>query len=407
MTMTPPCRAMTETLLRACMLTIWFMMGVALLGGPPPPAGAFTDTNRPFAVLAGLGFGAALWFNTRDMARQSLEWRPIALLAFQSACGFTLSTDLLYLVSAEIPLVLPGRPALIWIGAQTLLLVLWVYWMDQIGAPLQFMDLPQLPHGWVVALTDIAVFAGHGFAFFMGYLAASEARGRRAAERLNAELVATRELLAQSSRAAERTDIARELHDTLGHHLVALKVTLELAQHQTQAPAAATVADALTLVCRLLAEVRQVVGQVKGAPPLDLRQAVRTLLSGIGELTVQLAFPEDLEISDSRRAHVLFRCVQEATTNALKHADARRLWVEFRRDGKDIVLQIRDDGRGGCTGSAGNGLAGMRERLEAVGGSLAIVNMPGRGFALMARLPLEGETVPVPDRADPRGGGGP
>ena len=58
-----------------------------------------------------------------------------------------------------------------------------------------------------------------------------ESRGRRAAERLNAELLATQELLEQSSRVAERTYVARELHDTLGHHLVALKVQLELAHH--------------------------------------------------------------------------------------------------------------------------------------------------------------------------------
>jgi nitrate reductase NapE component len=61
------------------------------------------------AKVTYLGFGAAFWYNTRDIAFQALGWRPILLLAFQAAYGFIISTYLLYIVAAEIPLVLPAR----------------------------------------------------------------------------------------------------------------------------------------------------------------------------------------------------------------------------------------------------------------------------------------------------------
>lgn len=192
-------------------------------------------------------------------------------------------------------------------------------------------------------LTDMEVFAIHGFAFFMGYLAASEARGRRAAERLNAELMAIRELLAQTSRMAERGYIAQELHDALGHHLVALKLNLDLAQRLTEGKAVAPLGDARVLVD---GSVREVVSEVRTRSVMDLRRAIEILLAGIMAPTIQLVFPEDLEVDDPAHAHALFRCIQEAITNMIKHARSHRLWIEFGHDAERITLQIRDDGQG-------------------------------------------------------------
>lgn len=377
----------TETLLRGCMLVLWFMIGVAVFGARPLPTESPEPLKSTGAIALFLGFGLAFWFNTRRIAPHRLERRAMVLLAFQFASGLIVHTDLLYLVAAQIPLVLPGRAALIWIVCQTLLLFVGIFWLDSMGAPLQLMQLPRLSHVYLILLTDITVFAGHGFAFFMGYLAASEARGRRAAERLNAELAATREMLAQNTRAAERQYIARELHDTLGHHLVALKVNLELARHLAQGPNAAALTDSFELVCRLLTEVREVVGQVRSAPNMDLRGALRTMLNGISECSVHLVFPDDIAIPDPVCSHILFRCVQEAVTNTLKHAEAQNLWVEFGDSDQGLTLMIRDDGKGCRVPSGGSGLMGMRERLESAGGQLEILAGAGQGFALTARLP--------------------
>lgn len=191
-----------------------------------------------------------------------------------------------------------------------------------------------------------------------------------------------------ASRLAERAFVARELHDALGHHLVALKVNLELARHLAQAsPAKTPISDGLSLVERLLNEVRGVVGAVRGQPKMELRQALETLFTGVTEIAVELSYPQDIHISDPAHAHVLFRCVQEAMTNTLKHARARRLWMEFGNDRQGVTLVIRDDGKGAAHLAPGHGLNGMRERLESVGGTLDIVHAAGHGLTLTARIP--------------------
>lgn len=380
----------TETFLRLSVLAYWFMLSVETFAMQATLVEEALKPRPLFFTMAGLlGFGLAFWYNTRNIAVQSTAWRPILLLVYQATCGFLLNNELIYIVAAEIPLVLPPRIASFWIVIQALLLTVWIFWLDHTGlGQLSFLPLPQLPHFVVVLLTNIEGVAISGFAFFMGYLAASEARGRRAAERLNAELIATQDLLTQSSRMAERAFVARELHDALGHHLVALKVNLELAQNLVvEGLAKSPIGDALSLVKRLLSEVRGVVSNVRTQPRMELRQALQTLLSGITEISVELIFPQQIHIADPAQTHVLFRCVQEAITNTLKHARAHRLWVEFGNDQDGITLVLRDDGKSTPSLVIGHGLNGMRERLESVGGTLEIAPTTVCGFTLTAHIP--------------------
>lgn len=377
----------TEILLRLSILIFWLMLGVETFSGPvPSEENMLFPLAQPLAMTVYLGFGLAFWYNTRNFAVQTLCWSSMLLLVFQAVCGAIINSDLLYIVAAEIPLVLPGRAASLWIAVQTQLLIAWIFWLDQNGqGNLMFLQIPQLPHFVVVLLTDLGVFAGHGFAFFMGYLVASEARGRRSAERYNAELLATQDLLAQSSRIAERAYVARELHDSLGHHLVALKVNLELAQQLAQDPAKTAVRDALGIVVGLLRDVREVVGHVRTNPKINLRQALETLLGGVTEFSVELVFPDALEISDPNQAHILFRCVQEAVTNAIKYARADKLHIEFAEDELEMTLIVADNGKGATLLIPGHGLKGMQERLALAGGSLTIKH--DQGFSLLIRLP--------------------
>ncbi|NOS73025.1 MAG: sensor histidine kinase [Methyloglobulus sp.] len=376
-----------ETLLRFSVMVFWVMLGVQVFTATATKEEANYFFPPFISIFGFLGFGPAFWINTRNIAFQKPGWQPALLLAYQALCGFMINTDLLYIVAAEIPLVLPGRMAFTWIVVQNLMLIAWVLWLDHIGGPVSFLELPQLPHFLNVVLTHFSVFSIHAFAFFMGYLAASEARGRRDAERLNAELLATQDLLAQSSRLAERAFVARELHDALGHHLVALKVNLELAQNLVVEGSAKTpINDALSLIKRLLSEVRGVVSNVRTQPRMELRKAIETLLAGISELSIELVFPDDFQISDPSHAHVLFRCVQEAVTNTLKHAKAKKLRIEFRNDQSAVYLTVRDDGMGVANLEQNHGLKGMRERLESVNGELDIASAPRRGFTLTARI---------------------
>jgi signal transduction histidine kinase len=243
-------------------------------------------------------------------------------------------------------------------------------------------------------LTVLSVLAWQGLAFAAGWIAATESRGRRELARVNAELLATQELLADSSRLAERLHISRELHDSLGHHLAALSVNLELAGHLVEGRAAVPVKEAHTLARLLLGEVREVVGALRESRTLNLPHALRTLAGGIGDLHIHIMAPDDLEVSDPAQAHALFRCAQEAITNTLKHAQARNLWIELAQDAAGLTVGIRDDGRGCSSLIPGNGLRGMQERLAELGGGLEIENQ-GPGFALCARLPGPIEESPA------------
>jgi signal transduction histidine kinase len=83
----------------------------------------------------------------------------------------------------------------------------------------------------------------------------------------------------------------------------------------------------------------------------------------------------------------MLRCTQELLTNAVRHAGARKLWINAGRRSDCIVMSARDDGHGADTFVAGNGLRGMRERLQQHGGDLRIETRPEAGFCLHLTLP--------------------
>ena len=123
----------------------------------------------------------------------------------------------------------------------------------------------------------------------------------------------------------------------------------------------------------------------------DLRGAIQLLSNGIAEPSIHLELPENLDGVDPACAHVIFRCVQEAMTNAIKHAHASNLWVELRRSETGWEILVRDDGKGASTIVPGNGLRGMKERLEEVGGKLQLESQPDEGFTIQAFIPFVGE----------------
>jgi signal transduction histidine kinase len=195
--------------------------------------------------------------------------------------------------------------------------------------------------------------------------------------------------LAHEWRVAERLHIARELHDSLGHHLVALRLYLDAAVKLTcSTPGAAPVARAQEIACAMVGDVRRIVGSMRRQRPIDFAAALHRLVDGISQPTVILSMPPALRIDSAAHAHVLLRAVQEAITNALRHANASTVWVDLAADNGGIRLTIRDDGDGVTTVRFGNGLIGMRERVTQLGGAMRIGSRPGRGFSLCMRLPL-------------------
>lgn len=244
-------------------------------------------------------------------------------------------------------------------------------------------------YGWRadVAISMAAMVGFQAFAALCaGYAAAAE-RARDAALQAQAQLRAAQVLLAEGARGDERLRLSRELHDVAGHKLTALKLHLALATRHH--------ADDETLrLCRqladeLLQEVRAVVGTLRRDEGIDLRSAIAALalpLAGAGP-RIELRLDEQVHVADLQRAQTLLRCAQEGLTNALRHSGARRVRIGLRDDGGWLELRVEDDGRGPGEAAPGHGLAGMRERLAALGGQLEFGPAASGGAVLRVRVP--------------------
>jgi signal transduction histidine kinase len=283
---------------------------------------------------------------------------------------------LLLIVAGLLPWILPSALAMSWLIGQNVVLVLVLH------------NIPGF------ALADAALTGGlflgvSLFAFMTGVVALGQHAARDELRKVNSELRATQALLADNTRIAERVRIARELHDLVGHHLTALTLNLEVATHLVDGKGLEHVQQAHSLAKLLLADVREVVSEMRLDDKVDLAAALRTLVSGTPEPRIHLDLPSELALTDPKRAQVLLRCTQEMITNSVRHANADNLWISLMQDEQGLALMARDDGRGANKIEAGNGLNGMAERLRQLGGELKIETRAGAGFALRAWMPLE------------------
>ena len=233
----------------------------------------------------------------------------------------------------------------------------------------------------------LAWFAFEAFAILLTQVARSEAEGRAALLERNVQLLATRQLLADHARSAERLRIARNLHDGLGHHLTALSLNLEAAAHLGDVATREHITRAQAVTRALLDETRTSVAEARAAA-VDPLAAIRAMLAPIDTPRVHFDAPAALSLTDPAQAEALLRLVQEIVTNALRHAGARNLWISVSANGPAVEVRGRDDGHGAADWHDGHGLRGMRERLAELGGSLDVASQPGAGFSVAARLPL-------------------
>jgi len=389
----------TLTITRVTGLAVWAIIAIPGLLSVAVPGSAVASAGRTLAMASTLAFPFAFWWDARRIQDAPPTPASVALLAVQVAIGLAASPDLVILVALEIPFVFSGRSAI-----ACAVVVVSACIARSVAGPSGYVDViaevAHLPHAFAFAVTVVSTAVWQALGFAGGYVVTTQhrsaeelARSHRELARVNAELVATQQLLAESSRLAERLHISRELHDTVGHHLAVLSLDLELAVRRCDEAAAEPVREAQAVAKLLLADVREMVSTLRHHGPLDLGRALRTVAAGTVEPRIHLDVPEDLEVGDPSQAHALFRCVQEAITNAVRHAAARNVWVEVARADRRIHVRVRDDGRGAAAPAPGNGLIGMRERFEGGGGGLEVRTSPGRGFELRAWLPAAGETA--------------
>jgi two-component system sensor histidine kinase UhpB len=206
----------------------------------------------------------------------------------------------------------------------------------------------------------------------------------------------------------ERRRLARELHDGLGQTLTALTLQLERLREKLEQAALPELTgrldDSVEMARLALNETREL-SRLLRPPVLDdlglaaaLSWLARTLDQRTG-LKVELELAALGERLDADLETLLFRLIQEALTNVLRHSGAGRAQVTLRRAGACLELRVADAGRGFDPGAVlaagvdGSGLRGMRDRLELFGGQLDLVSAPGQGTVIAASVPLVGEAT--------------
>jgi signal transduction histidine kinase len=316
--------------------------------------------------------------------------------------GLSPGAALLFAVASIMGALYYGRVvgyAAVLLGSLAFLVVGWLVTHGHTPPPHAIFDIHRFGN-WIRVGLIFALFATlltSGVAFVIERVEAGARDLRVAYERLG-----MLHLRLESAKEEERRSLARELHDEFGQLLTALKLRIQLGARGGVPPTAGP--DPIAVIDDLIARVRRVSGDLR--PPLldevGLVPALRAYLdmqatvSGVA-MTLEVSEPPngapaldpDLEIT-------CFRLVQEALTNAIRHAAPGAVRVRLDRRADRLGLEIRDDGRGfdvsvrleGAAAAGHLGVLGMRERVRAHGGSFRLRSRPGAGTTIEVELPL-------------------
>jgi signal transduction histidine kinase len=251
---------------------------------------------------------------------------------------------------------------------------------------------PYGPRDALISVLALAITVGLGRA------------GRLRVDLANARAQAVEEAARRKS-SDERLRIARELHDIIGHSLGTIAVQAGVGRHlmESEPQKAADALDSIAKISRdSLDEVRSVVAALRDDEPpyhpapglADLPDLIETVRST--GVAVDLTLPDDLEAVPRQTGAAVYRITREALTNIVRHAHASKATVHVDHRGGWVEVAIRDDGAGAGNGrgpdsGTGHGIVGMRERAEALGGSLAAGPASDGGFLVTASLPVDSD----------------
>jgi len=191
----------------------------------------------------------------------------------------------------------------------------------------------------------------------------------------------------------ERTRIARDIHDSLGHVLTTLDIQLEVAQKlrfRNPDKALQSLDTAKLLASQCLTEVRRAL-QTMRQTDFDLNAALGTLLEQVNQnQTFTIELKVNLPQLPLQTSHQLYCIMQEGLTNIQKHACAKKISLRGQPTADSIIIDLEDDGVGFDSGlpRSGFGLRGMQERVQILGGQLKLSSTPGQGTQIQVRIPL-------------------
>jgi signal transduction histidine kinase len=371
-------------------VAIWGAAGTALRQGPSVATGA----TRTFEAVAVAAMVLILLLRPRfPFAAPATVWLVSAALTFLDG----------RLVTNQPGLFIAGLGAALLLGAlrndneARIGLVIVVG-----GAAIVMYNDPTHAAGDLV-FTPVLFAIG----WLVGYALRERTVRTEAAEERAARAERDREAAARLAVAEERSRIARELHDVVAHAVSVMVLQVGAVRHRMGEADAAN-RDALKNVedagRSALAEMRRLLGAMRRdgeraellpSPGLtDLDSLLDDVRAAGLAVTLEVdgtpaPLPAGLDLS-------AYRIVQEALTNTLKHARARRAEVRLRFDPHALLVEVCDDGRGdapadGPGDGLGHGLVGIGERVKIYGGDMSAGPSPSGGFVLRARLPLDGD----------------
>jgi signal transduction histidine kinase len=346
-------------------MTTWLVVSLAYLSPITPTT---WGSAKWIGFSAALLYGFAVHMATRPRraaGQDSLTTRYLLLLA----AAFSLLVmilanpgDIVFILSIVIASILPEyftlrRSALLQLSLHATLCAAYILRWEG---------------GTDFLVESILWLAFEMFALLSSQIAADERRAREELEFSHNQLAATQHMLAATSRQDERLRISRDIHDVMGHHLTGLSLQLEVASHTDGEKSREHVHQAQLIAKLLLSDVRQVVNDLRDIDAQDLSEALNSLTANTGQLQVTLELPRPLTINHTRVAEAVFRSVQEIVTNAVRHSGGSRLNISLHNSNGQLTILAMDDGTISELPTQGNGLKGMRERIEHLGGTLKL-----------------------------------
>ncbi|THV34645.1 sensor histidine kinase [Glycomyces buryatensis] len=373
---------MTTTAHRQRIKAIAFDVGLAVFLGLMTSGmtiGADPDHSPPYAAF-GLVWVAALALAVRR------RWPEVTLAVSMAALATYLLLDY-----PEGPVyLLPAVAVFFFAFARPIKLVIPVLvGLFLLNVPFHTYALGEIDDVWInatITLVWLAVPAACGRLVY-------EARRARTRER---------EAERERHRADERVAMAREIHDVVGHSLAVVSMNAGVALHvlEKRPDAPAGVVENLRAIrdtsSRALDDLRSTLAPLRGGSRAELRPTfvladLSDLIEDVrkGGLRVESEITGDIEALPAGVSGAAYRVVQEALTNVIRHARATSASVVIASGAGTLVIDVKDDGRGGELDPerAGQGITGMMERVQSHGGAFEAGPAPDGGFAVHAELP--------------------
>ena len=337
------------------------------------------------ALLLSLALLTELPMYGRARPRAALGW-----CALQAACAFGA-----FILAPGLPTALVACAVLAGAGSALPAGAAWALWGVATGAAVAAIGF--IPAELAKVEEEVAWVGGWALSTWLGRLFASRLTQDEVHRRTVAELEAAQERLSRTAETARelaaaqaRERLSSAVHDGIGHALVGTLLQVQVAGELIERdPEAAR--ERLRAVERSLREtlgnVRKLLahgGSDRAGLPLHLAlQALAAEMEAAGGPRVELHFKPDagtVSEVNTDAAAAIYRCVQEALTNAVRHGKASRVEVEVEAASERLYVRVTDDGEGAGTYTPGMGLSGMVSRIQALGGTICFRTSPGEGF---------------------------